>query len=180
MSKVTLRHCLALWLVMDVFGMLSAWSNVTAQDQTGSPTENSPKMKSVIYTNKKYGFHFSLPESWRGYSISVSEWEGGDGKTYQSDEVMPAPKKGPLITISHPLSTVSNPRQDILIMVFTKAQWKLVQEDKIILSAAPVGPYELGRSSKFVFALPPRFNGAGIEGWQEIQEIIQDHPLHTF
>ena len=67
-----------------------------------------------------------------------------------------------------------------MIMVFTKAQWKLVEEDKIILSAAPVGPKELGRNAKFVFALPPRFNGAGIEGWQEVGEIIQNHPLHTF
>jgi hypothetical protein len=137
-------------------------------------------MKSIVYENRKYGFRFSLPETWRGYSVSVSEWEGGDGRTYQRGEVMPPPKKGPLITIRHPLSTDSNPRQDIMIMVFTKAQWKLVEEDKIILSAAPVGPKELGRNAKFVFALPPRFNGAGIEGWQEVGEIIQNHPLHTF
>jgi hypothetical protein len=180
MSNVILRHYLVLWLVLNVFAISLASFSVASQNEMGRPAQNSRTMKSVVYSNKKYGFRFSLPESWKGYSINVSQWEGGDGRTYQPGEVMPPPKKGPLITIHHPLSTDSNPRQDIIIMVFTKAQWKLVEEDKIILSAAPVGPNELGRNAKFVFALPPRFNGAGIEGWQEVDEIIQNHPLHAF
>src|SRR5262249_20070595 len=113
--------------------------------------------------NQRCGFRFYLPESWKGFSISLGEWQGGYGKTYQTDEIMPPPKKGPLITIRHPLSTMETPRQDFEIMVFTKAQWRSVEADKIILSAGPAGPYELRRNAKYVFALPPRFNGAGIK-----------------
>jgi hypothetical protein len=93
---------------------------------------------------------------------------------------MPPPEKGPLILIGHPLSTKDNPRQHIPIMIFTKAQWQLVEEDKLIVSAAPVGPSELGRNSKYVFALPPRFDYADIDGRQEVGEILQHHPLHAF
>ena len=90
---------------------------------------------------------------------------------------MPPPVKGPLISIRHPLSTETDPRQDIPIMIFTKAQWHMVEDGKLIVSAAPIGPSELGRNLNYVFALPPRFNYALITGWQEIDEIIQRHPL---
>jgi hypothetical protein len=152
----------------------------TTQTAGGEKTDKSRAAKSVVYTNKKYRFRFSLPESWRGYSIDVSEWEGGDGVTYQAGETVPPPEKGPLLYIVHPLWTKSNPRQSIPIMIFTKAQWELVEADKLILSAAPVGPSELGRNAKYVFALPPRFNYADIDGREEVGEIIQSHPLHPF
>jgi hypothetical protein len=61
---------------------------------------------------------------------------------------MPPPEKGPFIIIRHPLWTESNPRQDIPIMIFTKAQWKLDEANKLIVSAVPIGPGELGRNSK--------------------------------
>jgi hypothetical protein len=160
MSNVTLRHYLVLWFVLNVFAISLASFSVASQNEMGRPAQNSRTMKSVVYSNKKYGFRFSLPESWKGYSINVSQWEGGDGRTYQPGEVMPPPKKGPLITIHHPLSTDSNPRQDIIMMVFTKAQWKLVEEDKIILSAAPVGPNELGRNAKFEFSFHSKTNAS--------------------
>src|SRR4029077_19143920 len=150
------------------------------RSQTERPKPNSSKMKSVVYINKRYGFRFVLPESWKGYSINVSEWEGGNGRTFQPGEVMPPPVKGPLISIGHPLSTESNPRQNIPIMVFTKAQWQLAEEDKLIVSAAPVGPNELGRNAKYVFAMPPRFNYALLTGWEEVSEIVQHHPLRPF
>jgi len=144
------------------------------------PATDAQRPRVIVYTNQQYRFRLYLPQTWKGYSIALREWEGGDGKTYQPGETMPPPKKGPLITIRHPLSTIENPRQDFEIMAFTRAQWRLVEEDKVILSASPAGPYELGRNAKYVFALPPRFNGAGIDGWQEVNEIIRSHPLHTF
>jgi hypothetical protein len=50
----------------------------SSQDQTERTAgQNTKKMKSVIYTNKKFGFRFSLPQSWTGYSIKISEWQGG-------------------------------------------------------------------------------------------------------
>ncbi len=152
----------------------------TAQTAGRDETNKTRAAKSVVYTNKKYHFRFSLPESWRGYSTVVTEWEGGEGGTYQAGEPMPPPEKGPCILIVHPLSTKSNPRQSIPIMIFTKAQWELVEAGKLILSAAPVGPGELGRSARYVFALPPRYNYGDIDGREEVDKIIQGHPLQTF
>jgi hypothetical protein len=152
----------------------------TTQTAGMEKTDKSRAAKSVVYTNKQYRFRFSLPESWQGYSIVVTEWEGGDGRTYQAGEPMPPPEKGPLILIGHPLSTKSNPRQHIPIMIFTKAQWQLVEEGKLILSAAPIGPSEIGCNAKYVFALPPRFDYADMDGREEVGEILQHYPLHAF
>jgi hypothetical protein len=147
------------------------------QQSVNPATHASQKTKSAVYTNVKYGFRFVLPESWRGYSIVVSEWEGGDGRAYGPDDAVPPIVKGPLITVRHPLWTDEDPRQDIPIMIITKAQWRLIEEGKLSVSAAPFGPSELGRNMKYVFGLPPRFNYALITGWEEINEIIQHHPL---
>ncbi len=179
MSNVRLRH-VALLLFVGGLAIPGTSFGATPQNQTERPARNSSKTKSVVYTNKKYRFRFSLPESWRGYSIRISEWEGGDGRTYQPGEAMPPAIRGPLISIDHPLLTDSNPRQNIPIMVFTKAQWKLVEEGNLIVSAAPVGPSELGRNAKYVFALPARFNYALITGWEEVGQIVQSHPLQPY
>ncbi len=75
-------------------------------------------MDSVEYISKRYSFRFDLPESWKGYSIMVSEWRGevpGSGKSAKSEQ-------GPEIVIRHPLWTKDNPRQDIPVMVFTLRQ----------------------------------------------------------
>jgi hypothetical protein len=65
-------------------------------------------------------------------------------------------------------------------MVFTKAQCQSNKEGRLSVSAAPIDPSELGRNAKYVFALPPRFNYALLDGWEEVGEIIQNHPLQTF
>ena len=150
-----------------------------SRSQTEGPTRNSPETKSLVYVNKKYGFRVSLPKSWKRYSIRIGEWEGGDGRSYSRGEVMPPPIKGPFITIRHPLWTESNPRQDIPIMVFTRAQWNQVEEGKFVFSAGPIGPSELARNSKYVFALPPRWVNDSLEGWKEAAEIIQTQPLQA-
>src|SRR5947209_7001483 len=41
-------------------------------------TSTSQKMKSVFYVSTKYGFRFLLPDSWKGYSIIIGKWEGGE------------------------------------------------------------------------------------------------------
>lgn len=130
----------------------------------------SPRLHGVVYTNKEYGFRVDLPASWKGYRIEVKEWNADcdtcDPKT------APKPQKGPIISIVHPLSTKENPRQDIPIMVFTLAQWKMVSDETIYVSAAPFGPGELARNAKYVFALPPRFDYADLEGDEEVQQIV--------
>jgi hypothetical protein len=124
--------------------------------------------KSIIYKNDQYGFSFTLPTSWRGYSIIKENWEGNmiDGKVAQIF--------GPKISIRHPLWKTDAPRQDIPIMIFTPAQWDLIQKEKLSLGAAPIGPSELGRNSHYIFALPARYNFAYIAGFEEVQKIIDD------
>ena len=158
------------------FDLPSALTPVVPQVDTQS-TSTSQKMKSVFYLSKKYGLRFLLPESWKGYSIIIGKWEGGDGRTYQPGETIPPPVTGPLITIRHPLWRQADPRQDIPIMIITKAQRRLMEGGKLIVSAAPFRPSELGRNRKYVFGLLPRFTIAAITGSEEVGELMQHHPL---
>jgi len=130
----------------------------------------------VEYNNTDLGFSVSLPASWEGYSILISNWEGyssgdpGDGVAAQ----------GPLISIVHPLSTAQQPWQDIPILVFTIEQWDQLQREEWHIGAAPIGPAELGRNSHYVFALPARYNYAFLDGWEGVEQILQGDPLETF
>ncbi|HVM94455.1 MAG TPA: hypothetical protein VMT67_16660 [Terriglobales bacterium] len=85
-----------------------------------------------------------------------------------------------MIVIQDPRSTEAEPRQDIPIMVFTHKQWKLVEEGTLVVSAAPIGPGELGRNREYVFALPPRYNYAFPEGYEEVEKIISRGSLKPF
>lgn len=58
-------------------------------------------------------------------------------------------------------------------MIFTLEQWGSLLEGKFHIGAAPIGPTELGRNSKYVFALPARYNFAFPEGYEEVEEIIK-------
>ena len=141
-----------------------------------TPPVNTPAATTLNYQNTQYNFNFTLPVSWTGYSIVTSEWVGnvsgpqGDTPT----------EKGPIISIRHPLWTAAVPRQDIPIMVFTIAQWNDLQADKFHIGAAPIGPSELGRNSKYIFALPARYNFAFPVGYEEVDTIIQSKPLSAF
>ncbi len=66
---------------------------------------------------------------------------------------------GPQLLIRHPGWTQEKPYQDIPIMIFTPAEWKQVAAVTMSVSAAPIGPEELGQNTKYVFALPPRWIG---------------------
>jgi hypothetical protein len=124
--------------------------------------------KSIVYKNKRYRFRFSLPRSWKRYAIIVEQWHGS------SDQ------KGPEILIRHPLWTAANPHQDIQVLVFTLAQWELIDQGEPVVSAAPVGPGELGRNAKYVLAVPPRYSAAGLLGCDDVIEIMQPNSLHPF
>jgi len=135
------------------------------------------KSLSIIeYKNTQYGFTFSLPVSWEGYSIVEDKWEG-EASVQGSDVVV---EQGPIILIRHPKWTSTNPRQDIPIMVFTISEWNELQQEKFYLGAAPIGPAELGRNSKYVFALPARYNFAFLPGFEEVEEILENNSLKAF
>jgi hypothetical protein len=60
----------------------------------------------IEYRNPQYGFCYSLPEDWRGYSIVVSRWQG---YTIGPDGVVTV-QQGPIISIRHP-RRLAQPRQ---------------------------------------------------------------------
>jgi len=130
----------------------------------------------LAYENNKYGFRFSLPESWNGYTIVTDKWEGlalddsGNAKVVET---------GPIVSIRHPQWTAEDPRQDIPIMIFTLDQWNLMQQEKFHIGAAPVGPSELGRNAEYVFALPARYNFAFPTGYEEVEDILKNNPLEA-
>ncbi|MHB8063731.1 MAG: hypothetical protein ACYDG2_14040 [Ruminiclostridium sp.] len=130
--------------------------------------------KSIVYKNTKYGFNFTLPMSWQGYTIVKENWKGS-----ASDDSQGLKDKltGPMISIRHPLWTSENPRQDIPIMVFTQDQWNLLLQGKFNIGAAPIGPSELGHNSTYVFALPARYNFAFPIGFEEVEAILKSSPL---
>jgi len=130
----------------------------------------------TVYRNTQYGFSFPLPESWKGYTIVTDEWEGLALGGEKEGEVI---ETGPIISIRHPQWTSEDPRQDIPIMVFTVDQWKLLQQEKFHIGAAPMGPKELGKNSKYVFALPARYNYAFPTGFEEVEKILEGNPLQA-
>ncbi|MFC4808021.1 hypothetical protein [Paenibacillus sp. GCM10023250] len=125
----------------------------------------------TVYENSEYGFRFTLPASWKGYTIVTGKWTGqdpADGKAIES---------GASIGIRHPEWTADKPRQDIPIYVFTIAQWNALQQEKFFIGAAPMGPSELTRNDKYVFALPARYNFAYPDGYQEVEDILKGDPI---
>jgi hypothetical protein len=135
--------------------------------------ERSADGRQTEYKNIQYGFCFLLPKSWQGFSIVVNHWQGfpiGEGGNVQAQQ-------GPIISIRDPRWTSGDPRQDIPIMVFTLDQWRAVQHDQLSVTAAPIGPGELGRNRRYVFALPPRYNYAFLPGYKEVAQILKTRPL---
>ena len=65
-------------------------------------------------------------------------------------------------------------------MIFTLEEWHQVEQNNLVVSAAPIGPDELGRNSKYVFALPPRYTFSADTGVEEVTEIMRNMPLHPF
>jgi len=65
-------------------------------------------------------------------------------------------------------------------MVFTLPQWSSLQQEKFHIGAAPVGPKELGRNNRYVFALPARYNFTFPPGFEEVENILESNPLSFF
>jgi hypothetical protein len=129
----------------------------------------------VSYINTKYGFKFTLPENWRGYKILSSKWEAISVDNSSEEK---AAITGPMISIRHPEWTTKVPRQDIPIMIISIKQWNLLMQDKYHIGAAPIGPYEINRNTRYVFALPARYNFAYLKGYEEVEKIIKSNPIN--
>ena len=67
------------------------------QTSNGTPSTGSSSQTSssiIEYKNKQYGFSFTLPADWKGYSIVTSQWEG----LAQKQTVETVIETGPLIS----------------------------------------------------------------------------------
>ncbi|NLV49814.1 MAG: hypothetical protein GXY20_03865 [Clostridiales bacterium] len=138
--------------------------------QTQTPADTRP----VTYKNTDYGFNFTLPADWKGYSIVYGKWEGlGSGGKAGGN----ADTAGPVISIRNPGWTKQVPRQDIPIMIFTLDQWKRLQNDKFHVGASYDKPGELGRNHKYVFAIPAGYNRDFREGYRQVETILKSKPL---
>jgi len=143
-----------------------------SNDTSNSTSSSAPvDANLIVYKNTEYDFNFSLPNSWKGYSIITGKWKGLDIKSGNITET------GLIYSIRHPKWSSVKPRQDIPIMVFTIPQWELIQQEKLSVSAAPIRPSELGRNSNYVFALPARYNFAYPLGYEEVEQILKSNPL---
>jgi hypothetical protein len=130
-----------------------------------------PSTDAIIYKNAKYGFTFSLPEGWKGYTIVSEEWEATDA---QKGVV----ERGPIVYIRPPGWSKENPRQDIPIMVFTSAQWESVEHGDFFMNGAAIVPEELGQNRKYAFAVSRHVEDSDVAGAKEVNQILQQHPLH--
>lgn len=133
-------------------------------------------VKANEYINKDYGFSIIFPDSWENYSVKIELWKGlGEGSANLSDGTFSGMEyEGPLFIFKNPKTTPQQIYQDIPIMVFTYDVWQLVQEEKISLGAAPIGPNKIGENAKYVFATPARWYGfTDAIGWEDAIEIVK-------
>ncbi len=125
----------------------------------------------LTYVNEQFGFDFKLPKSWDGYLVLEETWTGSTSELDIS---------GPKIILRHPNWTDSKPMQDIPILIFTPQQWQDILAEKYNVSAAPIPPSLLGENDTYVFALPPRYNFAYLDGFEDVEAILKEAPLSTF
>jgi hypothetical protein len=169
-------------LVILIGGYLLLHKDTTPSSSSGQATpitSTTPAATGIEYTNNQYGFTFSLPADWKGYSVVTGTWTGTTNNPATPSTTYP-PVHGPEITIRNPQWTAADKWQDIPIMIFTPDQWSAVLGGTLDIGAAPIPPSELGHNDKYVFALPARYNYAYPTGWQEVQTIMQGNPLHAF
>lgn len=133
----------------------------------------NPDSTSVVYKNADYGFTFSLPDSWKGYSVVTTAWNGSALKGT-------ATSTGPKLLIRNPKWTAASPYEDIPVLVFTISQWNAYLAEDFSVSAAPILATEFARNNVYVFALPPRWNYDYSLGYKEAEDIVAGGPLHAF
>lgn len=158
---------------VETMSTTSVETTAVTTSATETETTSPQEQQQIIYTNTQYGFSFTLSLSWKGYKIIENTWEANPQEGVIAEQ-------GPLISIRNPKWTSENPYQDIPIMIFTLAQWDLLQQDKFHIGAAPIGPSELGSNIKYVFALPARYNYVFPTGWQEVENFLEGNPLKAF
>jgi len=179
MNQKKITNILLVVAIIAFIGIAGYFVFVKNSSQIANNPTQTNQTEKLEYSNTQYGFSFSLPPSWKGYSSISDKWIGQSLDNQDSQELS-TQVEGPEIILRHPLWTSLIPRQDIPVMIFTIAQWDSVQQEKLSLGAAPIPPSELGRNTKYVFALPARYNFAFPIGFEEIEKILEGKPFHAF
>ncbi len=149
----------------------------SAVGRTGPKCEFAECPRGVTYKNTEYGLSVVLPLSWQGYTVSIDKWKGNASGDQLGDVAV---ADGPVVSIHNPKWTGGNTYQDVPIMIFTISEWNNLQTGKFHIGAEPVNPSELARNSKYVFALPVRYNYGYPEGFQEVEQIIAGKSVTAF
>lgn len=146
------------------------------KDSTVSPIDvpKPPLSSGVVYNNAQFGFNFSLPDSWKGYTVISDSWKGNP----LIDNI--AAQSGVKLIIRHPNWTDAQHYEDLPILIFSLSQWNMYLAESFSISAAPIQATELARNNAYVFALPARWDfDYGID-YKEAQEIMANSPIRTF
>ncbi|MEK7514882.1 MAG: hypothetical protein AAB608_00675 [Patescibacteria group bacterium] len=143
----------------------------SAVGRTGPNCAFAPCPGTIAYTNSDYGFALALPQSWNDFTVVKGTREVRDIATGL------VVGSAPTVAIRHPKWTEAVPRQDVPVDVYTLAQWEGIAAGKYSVGAAPMAPTELARSSRYVFALPARYNYAFPAGFEEVETILSEGAL---
>lgn len=158
-------------------------SDGTAVGRTGPNCEFAPcpgeagASAKTVYPNNLFGFSIILSESWKGYTVNQIKDDIYDvsGKTTDNNGVVDSFQ---IIELHHPLETAENPREVMPIMIFTPVQWMHIQNGEWSVGAAPIPPSLLGQNSRWIMALPARYNFDYKTGWEEVDQLV--HTLKAF
>ncbi len=133
-----------------------------------------PSADQVRYHNTRYDFIFSLPASWRGYSVSVQQLDDETYSPAKDRQILVG--HTPMITLRHPSWQASAPFQDIPILVFTRQQWDALNRGELWPSFFAGGVMnELWHNQDFVFAMSSRYNWGELTGAKEVADIVQQN-----
>jgi len=131
-----------------------------------------PESNTIAYKNNTYGFEITLPADWKDYTIdNTKRWDGlrTDTTFHEGPDY-----DGPLVYIVNPQWKANYNFVGVPIMVVSKDVWDLIAQEKVSVSAAPIGPAKIGENSKYVFATPPRYIGFGDElSGDQINQIYE-------
>lgn len=161
-------------LIVVIASGLAVYVRYSTTKNISSISEPVTPSAVVLYDNTEYGFTFSLPDTWKGYSVIKNTWEGNPLIATSIKET------GIKLIVRNPKWTPNLPYEDIPILIFTVAQWDSYVAGNFAISAAPIEAIELARNNLYVFALPPRWDFDYSEGHQEAQDIVASRPIKAY
>ncbi|HWD92553.1 MAG TPA: hypothetical protein VG938_09400 [Verrucomicrobiae bacterium] len=141
----------------------------------GCSTEalNPPAGLPLRYHDSQYDLTFSLPASWKGYSILKQQWTGEAYSPEKDTDVVRG--RGPIIIFRNPQWKTNDRYQDIPIYIFTRQQW---DDSHLRYDAVGAGGIilELWHDDKYVFGMHSRYNtDDSVKGWKEAEEIVRQN-----